>query len=269
VASTLQRARCSRRASTKLRCKRGAQLGLTIRSSGRGGWRAHAGRKPIPFERRDRVAHRRRPALPKNCPLHVTVRLVEGLPRLRGARTWRCVRRCIALAHKPGFRVVHVSMLDDHLHLLVEADDQLALTAGMQGLGIRLAARLRAMLGFMGPLFAERYHARPLRTPREVRHALAYVLGNARKHAAQRGRTMPPDWVDPFSSAPHFAGWAIAVRTNLALCGPPVTLPPRTWLLRIGWAKAGPLHPGVVPGETVDSRRRRVREPSGGPLLAG
>jgi hypothetical protein len=35
------------------------------------------------------------------------------------------------------------------------------------------------------------------------------------------------------------------------LCGPPVTLPPRTWLLRIGWAKAGPLHPGVIPGGAV------------------
>ena len=247
VASAHRRARSGRQARLKRRTK-AVQLGLTVRASGRGGWRAHAGRKAVPLQRRDRVAHRRRPALPRNCPLHVTVRLVEGLPRLRGARTWRYVRRCIALAHKPGFRVVQFSMLDDHLHLIVEADDQLALSRGMQGLGIRLAARLRALLGFVGPLFGERYHARPLCTPREVRHALTYVLGNARKHAAQRGRTMPPDWVDPFSSAPHFHGWGMPIRTNVGLCGAPVTLPPRTWSLRVGWTKEGPLDPGVVPG---------------------
>ena len=36
-----------------------------------------------------------------------------------------------------------------------------------------------------GSVFADRYHDRVLKTPREVRNALRYVLGNGRKHAAE------------------------------------------------------------------------------------
>ncbi|MEO1483786.1 MAG: hypothetical protein AAFU77_16885, partial [Myxococcota bacterium] len=52
-----------------------------------------------------------------------------------------------------------------------------------------------------------RYHAHILKTPREVRHALAYVLNNARRHAAQRGLRLPRTFVDHCSSAAHFDGW--------------------------------------------------------------
>ena len=41
-----------------------------------------------------------------------------------------------------------------------------------------------------GAVLAERYHVRVLRTPREVRNALAYLLLNARRHAARAGRTL-------------------------------------------------------------------------------
>ncbi|HEU4734445.1 MAG TPA: hypothetical protein VFT22_41430 [Kofleriaceae bacterium] len=51
------------------------------------------------------------------------------------------------------------------------------------------------------------------------------MLGNARKHAAQRGETYAPGYVDPYSSAG----------------APDLALPPaQTWLLRAGWKRAGP-----------------------------
>ncbi len=57
-------------------------------------------------------------------------------------------------------------------------------------------------------MFSERYHARALRTPREVRHALAYVLLNERRHLArERGLSLPPWYFDPCSSAVEFDGW--------------------------------------------------------------
>ena len=81
------------------------------------------------------------------------------------------------------------------------------------------------MMGRSGRVFDDRYHARVLRTPTEVRHAIHDVLGNARKHAAQRGETYAPGYVDPYSSAG----------------APDLALPPaQTWLLREGWKRAGP-----------------------------
>ncbi len=56
-------------------------------------------------------------------------------------------------------------------------------------------------------LFAERYHARVLTSPRQVRNAIRYVLLNERKHCAERGEKLSPYWVDPYSSGYWFDGW--------------------------------------------------------------
>jgi hypothetical protein len=62
-----------------------------------------------------------------------------------------------------------------------------------------------------GRVIADRYHARLLESPLEVRRALLYVLNNMRRHAAQRGShvlaQLPRGWLDPFSSAAVFDGW--------------------------------------------------------------
>ena len=86
----------------------------------------------------------------------------------------------------------------------------------MQGLTVRLARRINAALGRDGKLFAERYHARVLRTPTEVRTVLRYVLLNARHHAAERGETTWRGWVDPCSSGAWFGGWKTAMRRDVA-----------------------------------------------------
>ena len=69
--------------------------------------------------------------------------------------------------------------------------------------------------------------AHVLRTPREVRHALAHVLGNARKHGVRLLEA-----TDPFSSGAWFDGWRDG-RDVQADRYPPVTSA-RTWFLRIG-----------------------------------
>jgi hypothetical protein len=48
----------------------------------------------------------------------------------------------------------------------------------MISLGARLARTVNRVLGRRGPVLADRYHQHVLRTPREARHALAYVLLN-------------------------------------------------------------------------------------------
>jgi REP element-mobilizing transposase RayT len=194
------------------------------------------------------VAHRPRPELPSKTPVHVTLRLVEGVPSLRRARPVKYVRRCIQLAHKDGFRVVEFSVQSNHVHLLIEAANGRALSRGMQGLKVRLARRLNALFGRRGTPFTDRYHARPITSPRQARHCLGHVLGNVRKHAAEHGRTLARNWVDPFSSAPTFEGWACSTVTSAGATQPGITRRAEFWLLRVGWARYGPLDPNAVPG---------------------
>jgi len=123
-------------------------------------------------------------------------------------------------------------------------DDSMALSRGMQGLTIRIARRLNHKMDRRGRLFAERFHERILRTPTEVRRALAYVLNNSRRHAPGRFSTY---WIDPCSSAPWFTGWRIVVREPWARPeGEPPVVPAQTWLLTKGWQRVGGL---LAPGE--------------------
>ncbi len=140
--------------------------------------------------------------------------------------------------------MVHFSGQGDHVHLLVEADDNRALSEGMQGLSVRLAKALNRMMGRRGIVFADRYHAHVLRTPSEVRNALAYVLLNHRSHMLRIGRRVAGGPLDRFSSAASFDGW----RGQGTLESPRVTSSPQSWLLRAGWKRCGLLLPDERPG---------------------
>ena len=74
------------------------------------------------------------------------------------------------------------SVQSDHLHLLVEADTPTRLARGVQRLAVRAAKAINRVLRRRGSVWADRYHAHVLKTPREVRNALVYVLNNVRKH---------------------------------------------------------------------------------------
>ena len=113
--------------------------------------------------------------------------------------------------------MVKFSVLGNHLHLIVEVDDSVALSRGMQSLGTRLARALNEMLGRVGTLFEDHYHSHLLRTPTEVANALAYVGTNARKHYGKIE-------IDYFSS--EHPEWG-------ALLASPIT-----WLLSMGWRLA-------------------------------
>ena len=134
--------------------------------------------------------------------------------------------------------MLQFSVQADHLHLLVEADGSDALSRGMQGFAIRAAKAVNRTLRRKGQVWADRFHARALRTPREVRNALVYVLNNVRKHVpGARG-------FDARSSAPWFSGWRSPMRPSP---GAAPVVPPRTWLARVGWQRGGRIHPDERP----------------------
>ena len=96
---------------------------------GRGGARKGAGRKPNAGKAG--VSHLKREALASRFPVHVTVRLKKGLPSLRRKAEYAALREAFAKGcDRFGFRLVHYSVLGNHLHLLVEAKERQALCRG-------------------------------------------------------------------------------------------------------------------------------------------
>jgi REP element-mobilizing transposase RayT len=148
-----------------------------------------------------------RESVTRHVPLHVTLRVAAGMPSLRTTQAFRVVREALALPRAGGVRLVHYSVQSNHLHLIVEATSKRGLAQGMQALSIRLAKRLNRAFERHGRVFDDRFHVRALRTPLEVRRALAYVLNNYRRHADAKGPRLPLSFHDPCSSAAWFEGW--------------------------------------------------------------
>jgi REP element-mobilizing transposase RayT len=183
--------------------------------------------------------------------VHVTLRIVHGVRSLRSKVAYRLIKHAMASAKaREGFRLVHFSVMSNHLHLIVEAEGARALSCAIRALEIRIAHAINRLARRRGRLFADRYHTHELKTPSEVRNGLAYVLLNARHHAHERGAKLPARWMDPYASGDYFDGWAVVVRPRDpmdALIGPPVR-PPTLWLLTEGWRRRGLLAIDELPG---------------------
>jgi hypothetical protein len=208
------------------------QLALPMRERcGWGGRREGAGRKPTG---RAGVPHRVRPTHRPVHPVHATLRARREVGSLRASQVFAQLREALACGSRPAFRVVHYSVQADHVHLLVEGNSREALIHGLWGLAVRLARAVNRARGRTGKVWGDRYHARALTTPREVRNALVYVLMNWKKHDRLALG------LDPCSSGRWFEGWRGVLRV-VFLGGTPPVAAARTWLLRAGWRRYGPL----------------------------
>jgi len=234
----------------RLERKRPVQLALPMPGVPKKPKAARRGPKPGP---RGLVRHRAREASSPLHPLHVVMR--SKFRSLRSQFVFPTLRKALADATRAraDFRITQFSVQGDHVHLLVEADSKQALSRGMQGLAIRIARQVNRLVSRSGKLWADRFFSRALSSPRSVRNALAYVLNNFKKHRAAGAAQ-----IDPYSSAPYFAGfrelrgkppWDLPCSRRLPLT--PQGVPPPafddeipileacTWLARVGWRKAG------------------------------
>jgi REP element-mobilizing transposase RayT len=209
-----------------------------------GGKRKGAGRKPVGLKAG--VPHRRRAAIKRRTPLHVTVRVGAGVGRLRRFRVIRALAAAFrAGCLRDGFRICHFSVQGNHIHLVVEADDAVALSRGIQAWEIRVARAINRVQGRKGKVFPDRYHAVVLKTARQVRATLCYVLQNARRH----GLEIPAGRVDPYSSAWWFTGWRHE-RWRAGLKPPPegpTVAAAEGWLLTAAWRRWGAIGIDEVP----------------------
>ena|SRR5688572_24942109 len=231
-----------------------------------GGKREGAGRKRQ--SERPSVPHRARPKHHARHPVHVTLRSL--FRPLRSQHVFPTVCLAVKGATKRDetrFRIVQFSVQWDHVHLVVEASDERALSSGIASVAIRIARTVNELVRRRGRLWADRWHGRELTSPRQVRNALVYVLANFRKHSKKRLGA----GVDAFSSALHFDGWrAHAREALLPRAGPPfhgalarlvVVSKARTWLGGVGWRRAGLVGFGETP------RDSRPENPSNPPAV--
>ena len=207
----------------------------------RGGRREGAGRPPSPANV-GLQPHCARPAFTPSVPAHVTMRAVRGVPSMRAAVVARAVVAELARASTKGFRVLHYSVQNDHVHLLAEGDDGECFSRGMQRLASRIAMAVNALAKRRGRLWRERYHRRDLATPRQFRNALVYVTFNFRKHSPGAERAARARMIDGCSSGLWMDDWTTEtfrerLREHRARAGPRPTAEAKTWLARIGWWK--------------------------------
>jgi hypothetical protein len=155
-------------------------------------------------------------------------------------RSWR------EACERERFRLVHYSIQNDHVHLIVAAGSTRDLACGLKAIAARFARGVNRVFRRAGRVLADRCHVYVLRTPREVRNAIAYVLLNARCHLAKRGRKLSGiDRMDPASSGRWFSGWRRGAPPSH---DPPAVAAPRTWLLGVGWRRRGLIDPAEIPG---------------------
>jgi putative transposase len=188
------------------------------------------------------VRHRPRGVHKYWNPLHVTLRALGGLPSFRLEVLYAAFERAFRTTRREDFRIVEFSVQDDHVHMIVEADDNDALARGMKSFSVRANRLFNAALGRgRGKVWGDRYHRRDLTSARQVRNALVYCLQNYKKHhRVTHGRPR----IDRCSSARWFQGWT-AIREHDD--GPRPTEKARTKLLRDIWHKHGFIHPGERP----------------------
>ena len=179
--------------------------------------------------------------------------MVPGLRRLRTFKLVAVLRQAFSRGcRKDGFRICQFSVQGNHIHMICEARDALRLARGVQGWSVMIARGVNRMLRRSGKVFADRYHARYIKTPRQMRATLCYVLNNARRH----GEPLSARWngVDPFSSAWWFDGWKHdAWRQGVSPPPEKTVAAARSWLLTTGWRHHPLIGITEVPG--------RLREP--------
>jgi REP element-mobilizing transposase RayT len=229
--------------------KQHMQLEMVLRTHG--GRRKGAGRPPKGERSSER--HKKRPEHNPRHPVHVTVRVIADVSSLRRRDMYAQLREAtIVTAKREDFRIVHMSIQSNHIHLIVEAEHKAALSKGMQGFSISAARRVnsaiteRTGVRRTGKVIADRFHARSLTSPRAVRHALAYVLNNFRRHGEDRTDIARTWKVDPFSSGALFPDWKELEDSPFLwplrpTYQPLIVFRPQTWLLAKGWQEYYPL----------------------------
>ena len=230
---------------------RARQLELEVRAPGTRAPGAGRPKKRWPKGVKAPASHVKREVFVKGRALHVTLRTLPVAKNLRRRDAYHAVRIAarVVLA-RSGFRLVHFSIQSNHIHLIVETESRVELSNGVRAFSISVAKSLNAKHGRRGPVFADRYHAKVVAKPTQMRNAIQYVLTNWLHHRPSHHEIM--EEVDPYSSGADFLGWKELGGTGQFVRDQgfervPLAAP-ALWLTREGWKRGGEISVFTVPG---------------------
>ena len=106
-----------------------------------------------------------------------------------------------------GLRILHYSVQSNHMHFIIEADNNKILERGMRSLTVTIAKGIKK-----GKIQLERYHLHVLKTIKETKNAIHYVLFNEQKHSRKKSIE-----IDAYSSLHTLDARALARKAKLTL----------------------------------------------------
>jgi putative transposase len=124
-----------------------------------------------------RILHLRRPVVTQR-PMHLTLRVHDGLPSLRRDEVLARFRELMAAAQQRGLRLVAWALMPNHIHILAVPTSAAALRDAMRYAVGQLARFLNRLWGRRGKVFVERFWSACCRSVRQGWAALNYVLRN-------------------------------------------------------------------------------------------
>jgi hypothetical protein len=174
------------------------QMSLNLHRGTWGGRRPNSGKKRIHSKG---VAHRTRESVNQRQPLHVNFKYRVSI---RNKEVLKILKRALLNSRTKGLRILHYSVQSNHMHFIIEADNNRILEAGMRSLTVTLAKGIKK-----GKVQLGRYHLHVLKTIRETKNAIHYVLFNEQKHSGKKSVVL-----DGYSSLHALDARALARKPN-------------------------------------------------------
>lgn len=140
------------------------------------------------------IRHIARPKLKKPSSLHLTIKVRSNKADIQSKKILKALHHAIMRARFKKLKVIHYTLEYNHIHLLVECNDNRILQQGMQALGISLSKAINKIKRLKGGVYKHRYHFRQISNPRQLKNVLHYIFHNGIKH--RRASSL----LDPYNS---------------------------------------------------------------------
>lgn len=160
------------------------------------------------------VRHIARDKVTRNTSLHLTIKIERVKAGLKNKDVVKQLHESIKKARKMGLRVIHYTLEFDHLHLLVETDNNDQLSKGMQSFGISFSKGINKIKQEAGKVYKTRYHFRKLKTPKEIKNVIHYILGNSIKHS-KKGSILSP-YNSAVIAGSYFSGFELMIEDTIS-----------------------------------------------------
>lgn len=128
------------------------------------------------------IRHTERELITKLTSLHLTIKIERAKAGLKNKSVLSLLHKAIKKARLAGLAIIHYTLEYDHVHLLAEVRDNQTLGKGMQSFGITFSKGINKLQAAKGKVFKTRYHLRKLKSSKEIKNVVGYILGNDVKH---------------------------------------------------------------------------------------